>query len=469
MTAIPILNGIYGDKTGNFRSFYPKNLIPVPKQQGISQGYLKPADGIKTFATGPGKDRGGINWNGILYRVLGSKLCSITSRGNVEILGDVGGSAEPVTFDYSFDRLAVCSEGSLFYYKDNTLTKVSDPDLGLVIDLINIDGYFMTTDGTSLVVTELTDPTQVNPLKYGSSESDPDPIQALLKFRGEPYALNRYTIEVFNNVGGQFFPFQRVEGALVPLGSVGTHTNCVFAKESIAVLGGGKNEPISVYLVLNGQHTNISTREVDTILQEFTEAELAASILECRVDRGHKHLYIHLPNKTLVYDDAASKTAGEPVWFILSSALVGYSKYRANNLVWVYDKWIVGDPTSSSIGYFTDEESHQYGDEVEWEFGTLILYNEGKGILIHELELIVFSGHVEIAKNPTIWTSFSTDLETWSMERPRNAGRFGHRDVRINWLQQGNMKNFRIQKFRGTSASHLSIAKLEARIELLND
>lgn len=466
---IPILNGIYADPTGNFRTLYPKNLIPVPKKQGISEGYLKPADGIVEFATGPGIDRGGINWNGSLYRAMGDKLCRINRKGEVTIVGTIDNGEEPVSFAFSFDRLAIASERKLFYYDGVNFIQVTDPDLGDVLDVIWIDGYFMTTDGNSLVVTELNDPTQVNNLKYGSSEINPDAIKGLLVFRGEAYAINRYTIEVFSNVGGQFFPFRRIDGAMIPLGGVGVNSACVYSKEIVAVVGSGENEPVSVYFILNGQHTNISTREIDTILQSYTESELSSIYVECRTDRQNSFLYIHLPTKTLVYDHKASQVVGEPVWFILTSSIVDDGTYRARYLVWAYDKWISGDITSNKIGYLTDQTSKHYGDEVGYEFGIAILYNEGKGIIIHELELIVLSGHISNEDKTTIWTSFSTDLETWSMEVPRTAGKIGNRNIRLNWLQQGNMRNFRIQKFRGTSSAHLSFARLEARIETLND
>ena len=39
---IPILDGIYTDNNSDFRTAYPVNLIPVPKGQGISAGYLRP-------------------------------------------------------------------------------------------------------------------------------------------------------------------------------------------------------------------------------------------------------------------------------------------------------------------------------------------------------------------------------------------------------------------------------------------
>ena len=132
MASIPILNGIYTDTNGDFRTSYPRNLIPVPKKQGISAGYLRPADGIVEFATGPGVDRGGINWNGTLYRVMGSKFVSVDKDGNIKEFGDVGGFASQVTFDYSFDKLGVCSDGNFYYFDGSNVLQVADTDLGIV-------------------------------------------------------------------------------------------------------------------------------------------------------------------------------------------------------------------------------------------------------------------------------------------------------------------------------------------------
>jgi hypothetical protein len=85
---------------------------------------------------------------------------------------------------------------------------VVDPDLGTPIDVKWIAGYYVTTDGVNIVVTELNDPTAVNPLKYGSAEADPDKLWAVDELRNEMYAFGRYTIQVFENVGGDLFPFQ---------------------------------------------------------------------------------------------------------------------------------------------------------------------------------------------------------------------------------------------------------------------
>ena len=463
---IPILNGIYADNTPELRTSYPVNMVPVPKKSGISNGFLRPGDGIVANGSGPGIDRGGINWNGICYRVMGTNLVTVSSDGTVVVLGDVGGPIDTqVTFDYSFDRLAIASGGRLYYW-NGSLTVVSDLDLGVVLDVVWVDGYFMTTDGQYLIVTELSNPTQVNPIKYGSSEADPDPVVALLKLRNEVYALNRNTIEVFDNVGGELFPFARIEGAQIQKGVVGTFACCVYI-ERIAFLGGGRNEAPGIYVGAAATTQKISTQEIDNLLLQYTEAQLALVKLEARNDKNHQHLYVHLPDRTIVYDASASEALGEQVWFTLTTTVVGFSQYRARNLVWAYDKWLIGDPQSSAIGYLVQTTGHHWGQQVRWEFGTLIVYNESNGAIFNEMELVSLTGNVALGKNPQISTSYSVDGKSWSQDKSITVGTTGNMAKRLAWFQQGHMRNWRIQRFRGDSDAHVSFIRLEAQIEAL--
>lgn len=500
MASIPIVSGIYSDNGPDVRVAYPVNMMPVPKQSGVSDSYLRPADGIVSYARlteANGADRGGINWRGTCYRVIGSKLVSVSSAGIVNVLGDVGYGSY-VTMDYSFDRLAIASGGGLYYFKDGSITKVSDVDLGHVADVCWVDGYFMTTDGTSLVVTELNNPLSVNPLKYGSSEADPDPIVAIIKLRNEVYALNRHTIEVFDNVGGDLFPFQRIEGAQVQKGCVGTHACCNF-DEAIAFLGSGRNESPSIYLASNANAQSIATQEIALTLQEYSEAELATVKLEARIDVGHKLLYVHLPNKTLVYDHAASEFMQQRIWFTLVGGVAESGTYPARNFVWCNDKWIVGSAETSSefdfitaetgdtletedglfvlatevqtysnIGYFDRQTSLYWGEKCRWEFSTPIVYNEARGALFHELELASLTGRIAFGSNPQISTSYSLDGVTWSQDRYISAGKQGERLKRLVWWQQGMMRDKRIQRFRGDSDAHISVMRLEAKLEPLS-
>lgn len=465
---IPVLSGIVTDSAADFRTSYPVNLIPVSKGQGISAGYLRPADGIvASAAAGPGVSRGGINWNGVCYRVMGTKLVSIASDLTVTTLGDVGAGGQAI-LDYSADRLAVMSGGRLYYWDGAVLTQVVDVDLGTVVSFVWIDGYFLTTDGEYLIVTELADPMSVDPLKYGSSEIDPDPVVAVLKVRGEACAVNRHTIEFFQNIGGTGFPFQRIEGAQIQRGALGSFCAVVFG-EAVAFLGSGRNEAPGIYLGANGQSAKISTREIDTLLAGYTEAQLAAAVLEVRIGASQRVLWVRLSDRTLAYDAESSSAVGEPVWYQLASSAVAdtFTAYRAVDLVRCYDKWLVADPLSTAHGYLDDTLSSHWGADVRWEFGTQIIYNASRGAIIHELELVALPGRVAFGDDPQIATSYSLDGMTWSTERTIRAGKSGERGKRLVWYRNGSMRNWRVQRFRGDSQAFVSFARLEAQLEPL--
>jgi len=398
--------------------------------------------------------------------VMGTKLCRVNSDGTNTVLGDVGAGGQ-VTMDYSFDRLAVVSGGRLYYWNGSALSQVTDPDLGAAKSVCWVDGYFMTTDGEYLVVTELNDPMAVNPLKYGSSEADPDPVQCLVKVRNEVFALNRHTIEVFDNVGGQGFPFARIEGAQVQKGAIGPNAACQFIG-AVAFLGSGRNETAGIYIAANANAVKLSTGEIDYLLKSYSDAQLAEVVLESVVDESHQWLFVHLPDRTLVYDAAASAVLQQPVWFTLTTSVAGFQRYQAKDAVWCYGQWLVGHPTDGTYGHWDDSISSHWGSVVRWEFGTLIMYNEGRGAIIHELELVALTGNVAMGAEPTLSTSYSVDGETWSIPQFRSFGANGALAKRIAWLRQGFMRHWRIQRFQGDSTAHGSFARLEVRVEPLN-
>ena len=463
---IPILAGIYVDGSPSVRVAYPVNMVPVPGQDGIADGYLRPAEGIKAFTTGQGIDRGAIIWQGLHYRVSGTKLVTVSAAGVVAVLGDITG-AGLVRMDFSFDRLGIAADGKLFYWNGTTLTSVTDPDIGTVNDMVWVDGYFMVTDGTNIAVTELADPNAVSPLKFGSTDR-PGPVPCLLKVQNEVHVISRNTIDVFQNIGGEFFPFARATGAHIQKGAVGSRAACVF-QDTIAFIGGGRNEASSVYLGRNAQTVKIGTREIDNLLLEYTEAQLATAMLETVVDRGSQFLYIHLPDRTMVYDAVASAAAENPAWFILTTAITGFSQYRGRNIVRAFDAWVAGDPQSSAIGKWSIDDSKHYGADVRWEFSTPMLRNGGRGAIIHEIELVALPGVVPEGTNPMVATSNSTDGRTFTQDKAVRSGQRGDLTKRLVWFQQGHWRNWRIQRFRGDSGARLSALALEAQIEALKN
>lgn len=461
---IPILKGIYASNAADFVQSPPVNREPVIMETGLSSGYLRPAPGIVGIAALGAPDRGAINWNGTCFRVVGTKLLSVSLGGDTTILGDVGAGGQ-CWFDYSFDRLAIGSGGRLYYWNGSVLSQVTDPDLGIAIDGIWIDGYFMTTDGEYLVVTELNNPSAIDPLKYGSSEEDPDPVNGLIKVRGEVYALNRYTIENLANAGSTGFPFVRNSGALIPYGAVGTHAKAAFL-QTFAFVGSARGEALGVYLAGSGDAAKISDRFVDDELARLTGAEAAAIICEARVDADEQRLLVHLPDKTLVYYANASQKTQERVWAIFASGVNADQAYRGRNGVYAYGKFIVGD-ADGNIGYIDRSVSRHFGDIAGRRIDTALLYNEaGRGI-INAVELTGLPGRAPVGSSPHIFMSWTIDGVSWSQERAISAGRAGDKAARMQWRPNVRFNQWIGLRFREADDGQQVFARLDAAIQPL--
>jgi hypothetical protein len=459
---IPLLSGVLADNTAEFLQSYPVNLEVVPVDNKIAAAQFRATSGAIPFLTGPGIDRGGINWLGTHYRVMGTKLCQIDSA--ITQLGDVGGTG-PVTLDYSFDRLIIRSGTNLFYYSPTLgLIQVTDPDLGPVIDCMWIDGYTMTTDGTNVIVTDLNDPTSVQPIKYGSAEEDPDPITGLIKIRNEPYIIGRNTIQVVQDVGGIGFPFTDVTGASIPMGCVGPLAKCAYA-DSFAFCGSARNEAIGIYIAGDGSANRISTRAIDDELAKV--ADPSQIILESRTYREERRLLVHLPTKTLVFQlDATKLLQEQEVWYVAQSG--EGNPYRLRHAVELNGKFYVGDTESSQIGLLTDTVQTHFGEVAQWQFDVGPVYNDSKGGIVNKIELIALPGRAPFSATGTIFMSMTRDGQTFSVERPLPAGLAGEFAKRLQWRPRTNFRTWIGFSFRGLGAFMPGFAGLEADITALN-
>lgn len=462
---VALLSGIAAGPQAEFRLRYPRNLEPVPVDSKISKGQLRAAAGALPFTTGPGSDRGGILWNTQCYRAMGSRLVRVLEDGTVTDLGGIGDDGRRARFDYGFDRLMIGSAGGLYYFNGATLTQVTDQDLGTVIDALWMNGFYVTTDGTYVIVTELTGPTQVLPLKYGAAEQDPDAVTGLMKVRGELYVLGDFTIEVFELVGGNGFPFQAIPGATIPFGCVGPSAKAYYS-ESFAFVGGPKSDQgprsLGVYVAGQGSAVKISSRAVDDALA--TVADPTAIECETRAYRDEERLFVHLPDRSFVFLREASKATGEKVWYEVGSG--ADTAYRPINAVQAYGKTIVGDRASSALGLLSEDVADHFGEIAEWGFDCGMLYNASGGIL-SEVELVGLPGRAPHGDETSVFMSMTTDGETFTTEKAKSLGQAGDRGRFVRWRMGKRFGRYIGLRFRGHGRALPGFAACEIKAEAL--
>jgi len=238
-------------------------------------------------------------------------------------------------------------------------------------------------------------------------------------------------------VGGNGFPFANVSGATIPYGCISASAKCLIGG-TFAFVGGGRDEPLSVYIETGGNASRISNREIDDMLNAEGSPELIE--LEARVFGEERQLLIHLSDKTIGIALGTSTEGEQGAWFILHSGQ--FEPYRLRRAVWCYGQHIVGDRDSNAVAVLTTEAAH-FGDEPDWQFDAALMFSDGQPFLVHDVERF---GQFPTQPN-AVFLTMSRDAVTWSREVSRRMT--GRRDERLRWPAGARCPTMAAFRFRG--------------------
>lgn len=462
---LPLVKGTRIDTDAEWRDVLPSNMVGFVQSVGSWSGYLRTADGLTPFATGNGIDRGGI-WSDRFkkhFRVSGDRMIEVDEFGAVTLVpsATIPGSNQ-VQFDNSFNSVAFTANGDYYRWDGTNVTLQTKPGgAGDFIDMCWIDGYYVFTDGENLWNTTLADETVFNGNNRAGSDFAPDDIVGVEKTTDNKLMVfNRYTTERFYNNAGTQFPFARIPNAAIPIGIVGTNAKANIGDGRFVVFGGGKEYSPSFYLLTNS-YQNISTKEIDSIIDTYSDFELSRIQIEYRDTRDQELVICHLPRNTLVYDITLSRSLGANIWYEWNS---GDETWRGVNGVYdprnVDDKassWIYGDKQDSTIGRLDETVCTQYGNVVEFRCETPIVRVGGT---VRVAELVTAPGHSSV-ENDVVFVSTTKDGALYGPEVLMPRGERGDYQKRIILRRLGDYPRWFGMRVRGKSAGVFSITGVE--------
>ena len=465
-----VITFLKGDKVGSetdYRDSLPINMTGIARPLMGADGYMLETPGLTAFGTAIGVDRGA-NWNERFnqhYRVSGNEFISVSQSGNITSLGSILGSFQ-CSMPYSFETQGIVGDGKFYLYDPvNGYRQVTDPDVRIPIDGVWIDGYYCLTDGEFLYHTEIVAGTpiedSIQPLALATAEFSPDATVGVGRTTDNKWiAFNRYTIEFFQNVGGDTFAFSRVNGRSVSVGLVSTHAKCMVG-DTWFFVGGGKNESISVYALGGGNAQKVASREVEKLLSGYADSELAYMTMEEREFDGYAYVILHLPTKTVMLNlTLAEKVGFDNAWSLLTTGTNGF-QWRARN--GIYDprigSWIYGDKSSANMGRLDSDSAEQYGEIQEWYLNTPFLNIETASI--DELEIQTIPGFTTTS-DATVFISITYDGVIYSQERTIEYGLPGQYGSRFIGRRLGYVSDWFAIRLRGATRSRMvfSVAKL---------
>ncbi|EKD50998.1 MAG: Packaged DNA stabilization protein gp10, partial [uncultured bacterium] len=290
-----------------------------------------------------------------------------------------------------------------------------------------------------------------------TAEFMPDPSLGVGKTQdNKVIVFGRYSTEYFVNAATENFAFQRVATRAIKIGIVGTHAKCE-AGDAWFILGGRKEESISIHRLGVGSAEKIATREIDKILGEYSETELQASVVESYDEDGSTFIIVHLSNHVLKFNLTLALGGGtQHAWSILNTG-VTYSPWRGKH--GVFDprlgKWVFGDKLSGKVGILDSTVATQYDQIAEWVLFTPFANFERQSIDEFGIETIPGFTTTDDA---TVFLSMTTDGVSYGMEKTIPYGAPNIYTKRFVVRRLGYVSSWIGFKLRGATRSRTAFA-----------
>ena len=280
------------------------------------------------------------------------------------------------------------------------------------------------------------DGTDWDALDFATAERSPDELEGILKVNRILWLVGTTTAEAWYNSGAIDFPFEPIPGGFSEWGTV--------AKYSLTEASGlgfwiSQNEEGQglIVMVSGLQPQIISTTEIAAELSEIND--LSDCYAYTYQKYQHTFVVFTFPSgqKTIVYDTTEKK------FHTWKSKTLGY--HRSTGHTFIYNKHLVGDPSSGRIYYLDWDKNTDNGDIIERRRITTTFNAEDKGLNWQVIELDIKEGVGDATTpDPQIHLRWRDDNGAWSNWHSRSMGKIGERNKKVRWRQLGYSDSSRV-------------------------
>ena len=498
----PILGSAYTARSVNAADNRMINLFPeIIPEGGHTPAFLNRAPGLKLeVAVGVGPVRGLWTFGGYAYVASGNTLYKLDSEYNITTLGTLANDG-PVSMADDGTHLFVACNGPSFIYNasTNAFGEITDVDFPGALTVSYLGGYFVfiEPDSQRVWVTELLDPTSIDPLDFASAEGSPDGLVSSITDHSEVWLFGTNSVEVWYNSGAADFPLQRIQGAFNEIGCAATYSVAKL-DNGLFWLGADARGRGIVYRANGYTGTRISTHAVEWQIQQY--GDISDAIAYTYQQDGHAFYVLTFPtaDRTWVYDVATQ------AWHERASFTNGdFGRHRSNCQMSFNQKIIVGDYQNGNL-YSFDLEVYADGPRVQkwlrsWRAlptGTNNLNRTAQHSLQLDAEAgvgavgvtevpghiyltpltigdlgiedeIVIVNSIDLYVEPQVMLRWSDDGgHTWSNEHWQTMGTRGAYGTRVFWRRLGMTGKLRDRVYEISGTDPVKIAIMGAELHM---
>lgn len=191
-------------------------LEQLPSQAAKNSLALYPAPGLKRFtqwlANDGGAGRALLEYNDVLYAVIGTTFVLVTEVGVINILGSAmqidTHPAQMVSSGEGGGQMLVASGDKAYLYDFETLAFTVVVDQATQIGFL--DGFFIRLDAITgtMAISGFYDGATWDALQFAQRDGSPDRWRAMIVNGGDIFLIGANTGDVWVNTGAYPFPFQ---------------------------------------------------------------------------------------------------------------------------------------------------------------------------------------------------------------------------------------------------------------------
>ena len=501
----PILGSAYVARSVNAADSRMINLFPeVIPEGGHTPAFLNRAPGLKLeIAVGTGPVRGLWTFGAYAYVASGNTLYKLDSEYNITTLGILANDG-PVSMADDGTHLFIACNGPSFIYNASTdaFGEITDVDFPGALTVSYLGGYFVfiEPDSQRVWVTELLDPTSIDPLDFASAEGSPDGLVSSITDHSEVWLFGTNSVEVWYNSGAADFPLQRIQGAFNEIGCAATYSVAKL-DNGLFWLGADARGRGIVYRANGYTGTRISTHAVEWQIQRY--GDISDAIGYTYQQDGHSFYVLIFPsaNTTWVFDVATQ------AWHERAGFTNGdFTRHRSNCQMAFNNEVVVGDYENGNIYAFdldffadngeiqkwlrswralptgqnnlkrTTQHSMQLdcetgvglngidpSDPLDWFFST----TSGDEIITNTGDFLMFSPTTTEGANPEVMLRWSDDGgHTWSNEHWTSIGKIGVYQKRAIWRRLGMTLKLRDRVYEVSGTDPVKISVMGAELLL---
>lgn len=369
----------------SYRRVSSERLVNCYAQQKPADGFgtvaLVRAPGIQTVVDARewGLGRGISVFQDQLVAVIGKTLAVVRRDGVLVDSGDIPGRGL-VKLAQTADRLAILTSAGLLYVWDgSTLAQVTDGDLRVASDMDFLDNYLVFTEAGSgrWFASDVNAPESYDAAMFATAEGQPDELYGLIADHGQAFLAGAASCELWQNTGGEGFPFQRVANGLIELGCA--------AGKTLGKLDNGifwLANDLTVRRLQGFTPLRVSHDGVEAAIRLYGDVTDAYAMTYTFA--GHLMYALTFPGKATWEFDVTTglwherQTYGSQAWDI-----AGIAQFQND----VYTLSLDG-----RIGVMRSSVYSEYGETQRVEFTCAPMYAEGRRAFLRRAELMMRTG-----------------------------------------------------------------------------